>query len=79
MTGVVDIAHGGTGATTQADAANAILPPQSGHGGKFLMTDGANVSWGMPPGGGGGSITIDKAGHGFDVDSRDKKISRGFW
>ena len=60
MTGVVDIAHGGTGATTQADAANAILPPQSGHGGKFLMTDGANVSWGMPPGGGGGSITIDK-------------------
>ena len=45
VTGVVDIAHGGTGATTRAEAANAILPPQAGNAGKFLMTDGTNVLW----------------------------------
>lgn len=52
VTGVVAIEHGGTGATTQAGAANAILPPQAGNAGKVLMTDGANVMWAMLSAGG---------------------------
>ena len=36
---------GGTGATTQAGAANAILPSQSSNSGKYLTTDGSDVSW----------------------------------
>lgn len=50
MTGVwngtaISLTYGGTGATTQAGAANAILPSQTGNSGKYLTTDGANVSW----------------------------------
>jgi hypothetical protein len=41
----VGIAHGGTGATTAADAANAILPSQVGQSGKVLSTDGSALSW----------------------------------
>lgn len=37
---------GGTGATTQAGAANAVLPSQSSANGKYLTSDGTNVSWG---------------------------------
>ena len=37
---------GGTGATTQAGAANAVLPAQTSNSGKYLTTDGTNVSWG---------------------------------
>lgn len=36
---------GGTGATTQADAANAILPSQTGNNGNYLTTNGTNVFW----------------------------------
>lgn len=43
--GTLAIGNGGTGATTQAGAANAILPLQSLQAGKFLSTNGANVSW----------------------------------
>jgi hypothetical protein len=43
--GTLAIANGGTGATTQAGAANAVLPSQTGNTGKFLTTDGSNVSW----------------------------------
>jgi hypothetical protein len=43
--GTVPLANGGTGATTQAGAANAILPTQTGNSGKVLQTDGTNVSW----------------------------------
>ncbi len=43
--GTLAIANGGTGAATQAGAANAILPTQTGNSGKFLTTDGTNVSW----------------------------------
>jgi hypothetical protein len=49
VTGTVDLAHGGTGAVTQAGAANAVLPPQTSQAGRFLTTDGANVSWGSAP------------------------------
>jgi hypothetical protein len=41
----VGIAYGGTGATTAADAANAILPSQVGQSGKVLSTDGSALSW----------------------------------
>ena len=41
----IPINKGGTGATTQAAAANAILPSQSSNSGKYLTTDGTNVSW----------------------------------
>lgn len=41
----IPLTKGGTGATTQAGAANAVLPSQGGNGGKFLTTDGSNVSW----------------------------------
>jgi hypothetical protein len=37
---------GGTGATTQAGAANAVLPSQGSNSGKFLTTNGTDVSWG---------------------------------
>jgi len=36
---------GGTGATTQAGAANAVLPSQASANGKYLTSDGTNVSW----------------------------------
>lgn len=36
---------GGTGATTQAGAANAVLPSQTSANGQYLKSDGTNVSW----------------------------------
>jgi hypothetical protein len=41
----IGLGYGGTGATTQAGAANAILPSQTSNSGKYLKTDGSNVSW----------------------------------
>jgi hypothetical protein len=46
MSGILSVANGGTGTNTQAGAANSILPDQGGQGGKYLTTDGSNVSWG---------------------------------
>lgn len=46
VTGTLPLANGGTGATTQAGAANAVLPSQATNSGKYLTTDGSNVSWG---------------------------------
>lgn len=34
-----------------------VLPPQAGQAGKFLQTDGVNLSWQTAGGGGGGSVT----------------------
>ncbi len=45
----IGIGFGGTGATTQAGAANAILPSQTSESGKFLTTNGTNVSWSTIP------------------------------
>ena len=42
---IIGLANGGTGATTQAGAANAVLPSQAGESGQYLTTDGTNVSW----------------------------------
>ncbi len=45
MSGVLGVANGGTGATSQAAAAAAILPNQSGQSGKFLRTNGSATQW----------------------------------
>ena len=44
-TGVLALGRGGTGANSQAGAANAILPAQSAN--FVLRSDGANVSWAL--------------------------------
>ena len=41
----VPISKGGTGATTTDTAINNLLPLQTSNQGKFLKTDGTNVSW----------------------------------
>ena len=43
--GTLNIASGGTGATTANDALNIFLPSQSGQNGKILTTNGTNTSW----------------------------------
>lgn len=43
--GTLGIAKGGTGETTANDALNALLPTQTGEGGKALVTDGTDTSW----------------------------------
>jgi hypothetical protein len=45
LAGTLGVANGGTGSTTQAGAASAILPDQTGNAGKFLSTNGSLVSW----------------------------------
>lgn len=45
LTTALPLGSGGTGATTQAGAANAVLPSQTSNTGKYLKTDGSNVSW----------------------------------
>jgi hypothetical protein len=62
--GTVGLANGGTGATTQAGAANAILPSQAGNTGKYLTSDGSNVSWGTVASGGGDSSSITATASG---------------
>jgi len=44
----VALTDGGTGASTQAGAANAVLPSQTGNANKVLRSDGTNVSWQNP-------------------------------
>lgn len=58
---VVPISKGGTGATTAADAINALVPPQTGNAGKVLTTDGNNVSWVNSAAVTGGLFFIDAA------------------
>ena len=51
VTGTLPIANGGTGATTAATAAAALLPSQSSNSGKYLTTDGSGtLSWGTVSG-----------------------------
>ena len=52
LAGTLALANGGTGATTQAGAANAILPTQTGHSGQYLTTNGTTVSWAAVSGAG---------------------------
>lgn len=58
--GIISLAYGGTGATSQSTAANNILPSQSTNSGKYLTTDGNNVSWNYP-------VTNISAGTGISV------------
>lgn len=54
LSGTLALTNGGTGATTQAGAANAILPSQTGNSGKVLSTNGTDVSWSTA---GNGTVT----------------------
>lgn len=63
VTGTVAIANGGTGATTATGAINALLPAQTANGGKYLTTDGTNVSWAAVAGGASGPAGGDLTGN----------------
>lgn len=56
VTGTIAIANGGTGQTTASAAINALLPTQSAQSGKYLTTDGSNVSWAAVSATGGISV-----------------------
>ena len=43
--GILSLSSGGTGASNQPAAANAVLPIQAGQVGKVLTTNGANTYW----------------------------------
>jgi hypothetical protein len=64
LSSAVPLNKGGTGATTQAGAATAILPAQTGNAGKYLTTDGAgNITWAAASG--SGTVTSVVAGSGL--------------
>ncbi len=69
LAGTLALAHGGTGATTQAGAANAILPPQAGQNGRFLTTDGSDVSWAVNPLGTVTSVGFSTGTTGLSISS----------
>jgi hypothetical protein len=48
--GTLGVANGGTGATSATAARNALLPSQTGNAGRYLTTDGTNVSWAVVTG-----------------------------
>jgi len=54
--GVLGIAAGGTGATTQAAALTALLPSQTGNAGYVLTSNGTNATWQAAAGGGVTSV-----------------------
>ena len=64
--GPLPISQGGTGQTSAAAATNALLPTQTGNSGKYLTTDGINVSWGSiagsVPGGSDTQIQYNNSG-----------------
>lgn len=55
LSGTLSIANGGTGATTATGAINALLPSQTGQSGRFLTTNGTNITWADVP---DGSLTL---------------------
>lgn len=56
--GTLALANGGTGATTQSGAANAVLPTQTSQSGKYLTTNGSTVSWASVPAAGVTSVAM---------------------
>ncbi len=52
LEGTLGIANGGTGSTSAQTARNALLPTQAGNSGRFLTSDGTNVSWAVISGSG---------------------------
>jgi hypothetical protein len=61
LNSTLSIEKGGTGKTTAADAINALLPAQSRSVGKFLHTNGKEVSW-QTPGSFGTVTSVDVSG-----------------
>lgn len=51
VSGIVNLANGGTGQTTANAGLNALLPSQTSNSGKYLTSDGTNTSWGAVTGG----------------------------
>lgn len=49
VSGQLGLSNGGTGASTQSGAANAVLPSQTAQNGNFLTTNGTVVSWASVP------------------------------
>ena len=45
LVGTIDVANGGTGASTASGGLNNLLPSQTSNTGKVLTTDGTNASW----------------------------------
>ena len=45
LDGTLNIANGGTGATTATEAINALLPVQTANTGKLLSTNGTTIAW----------------------------------
>jgi hypothetical protein len=68
-TGTLAIARGGTAGTTAQEARTNILPSQSGQSGKYLTTNGTDVSWGAGPGSGVTSITAGTGLSGGTITS----------
>jgi microcystin-dependent protein len=71
LSGLVPLALGGTGASTQPSALNNLCPPQSApQAGFVLTTDGAgNITWNFNPGGTITSITLDGSTTGLTINS----------
>ncbi|MCA6454523.1 MAG: hypothetical protein IM584_00155, partial [Chitinophagaceae bacterium] len=71
----LSVANGGTGASSAAAGLNALLPPQTGNAGRFLQTDGTNVSWVTST----GSIAVPVSGEngGTGVSNAGKTITLG--
>ena len=67
--GTLSIANGGTGQTTAQLARNALLPVQAGSAGRFLTTDGTNVSWAALPGSGTVTSVAIAGNNGISVIS----------
>jgi hypothetical protein len=70
LVGTIDVANGGTGASTANGAITNLLPSQTGNTGKFLSTDGTNTLWSSPSGSGdvvGPASATDNAIARFDT------------
>lgn len=52
LSGVLKVSNGGTGGSDAEHAINNLLPVQTGNATRFLTTDGTDVRWDVPAGGG---------------------------
>jgi len=80
VTGILGIANGGTGQNNASNAINALVPSQTGNGGKYLTTNGSAVSWATVSAGGGGtvtSVTLATTGTGLLVSGAETQEITG--